>query len=191
MNGQGEARHSLGVEVADAEPDALVVACRDGDACAWRALYEANVDFVAATARRLGLPAAEVDDAVQETFVVAWQRLSTFRHGQVRNWLYRIASNVTLGRQRRRRLREWFNRVLPRAETAPSPEGVVGARSELEQVAALVAQLAEKKRIVFALAVLEGLSHAEIAQRLGCPEGTVRTRLHYAWIDFNRLRGAE
>src|SRR6478735_8750885 len=76
-------------------PDADVVAsCREGDTAAWRRLYDTHFDFAYRIARRLGLPDSDVEDAVHESFEIAFTRLDRFDHGQFSTWLYRIVANV-------------------------------------------------------------------------------------------------
>ncbi|MDX2014611.1 MAG: hypothetical protein SFW67_30715, partial [Myxococcaceae bacterium] len=67
---------ALATQVVDVPQEAgsLVGRCRAGDESAWRALYDGHFDFAWRTARRLGLPEADADDAVQEAFQVAWAR---------------------------------------------------------------------------------------------------------------------
>ncbi len=167
------------------EADPLVAACRAGDAGAWKALYETHYDFAWRTARRLGLPEADVEDAVQDAFRIAWEQLERFTWGRFTTWLYRIVANVVSERLRRTRVREFFGAFLGRADT--SLEAHVEARSTLRIVEQVLRKLTREKREVFALFEIEGLTHQEIAELIGVKVETVRTRLHYARRDFERL----
>lgn len=168
---------------------ALVGRCRGGDASAWRALYEAHFEFVYRISRRLGAPDSELDDVVQETFLVAFRRLDQFQTGRLSTWLFRIASNVASARHRRRRVRDAFAALFgPREEpTVRGPDQDYEAREAREQVSRVLSRMAPKKREVFALFELEGLSGEEVAERVGCKVDTVWTRLHYARRDFERI----
>lgn len=170
------------------EVDPLVQACRAGDTGAWEALYETHFDFAWRTARRLGVPQADVEDAVQDAFRIAWERLAQFTYGRFTTWLYRIVANVVSERLRRARVRDFFGGLLGRGEDAsPSVEAHVEARSSLRLVEQALRKLSHEKREVFALFEIEGLSHQEIAELTGVKIETVRTRLHYARRDFERL----
>jgi RNA polymerase sigma-70 factor (ECF subfamily) len=170
--------------------DPLVEACRDGRPGAFRALYEANFDFAWRTARRLGLPEADVDDAVQDAFRIAWEQLDRFTWGRFTTWFYRIISNVVSERLRRARVRDFFGGLLGRASREDddgSMQAQVEARHSLRAVERVLRKLSHEKREVFALFEFEGLSHQEIAELTGVKIETVRTRLHYARKDFERL----
>ncbi|MHB8879434.1 MAG: RNA polymerase sigma factor [Myxococcaceae bacterium] len=167
----------------------LVGRCRAGDASAWRALYDSNFDFVYRISRRLGVPDSELDDVVQETFLVAFRRLGSFESGRFSTWLFRITSNLASGRHRRRRVRETFQALFgPREEpVARGPDRELEASEARAHVSVVLSRMAPKKREVFALFELEGLSGDEVAERVGCKVDTVWTRLHYARKDFERI----
>jgi RNA polymerase sigma-70 factor (ECF subfamily) len=180
-SGEGDDRASADV--------ALVDRCRDGDAQAWRVLYDTHFDFVWRTARRLGAPEADAEDVAQEAFTVAFHRLGQFHYGRFGTWLYRIVANVVSSRMRRRKVRDFFAGFLGASEDthAPSVEGRVEARRTLAQVEQLLRLLTREKREVFALFEIEGLSHEQISELTGVKVETVRTRLHYARKDFDQL----
>jgi RNA polymerase sigma-70 factor (ECF subfamily) len=182
---------TVNVQPTEMPPDfELLAQCRAGDQAAWAALYEQHFEFVLRISRRLGTPEAEADDVVQETFVIAFRRLSTFSTGRFTTWLYRIAANVVSSRFRRRRVRDAFLSLFGRSEServAPAPDGEYESREAQAYVGGVLAKMAPKKREVFALYELEGLSGEEIAERIGCKVDTVWSRLHYARADFERL----
>src|SRR5205823_4929006 len=95
-------------------------------------------------------------------------------------------------RHRKRRIRGAIDQVLGTLGLIPtqpprSPEQDLEARQEEEHVREILGRMAPKKREVFALYELEGLSGEEIAERVGCKVETVWTRLHYARRDFRQL----
>jgi RNA polymerase sigma-70 factor, ECF subfamily len=166
-------------------PGDLVGRCRTGDEAAWRALYDEHFDFAWRTARRLGLPEADADDAVQEAFQVAWARLHTFSTGQFSTWLYRIVANVVAARLRKRRVRDVFDGLFGRGPTSAAfPEGQLEARHTLEKVERILRKLSREKREAFALHEIEGLTHEQISELTGARVETVRTRLFYARKEF-------
>ena len=117
-------------------------------------------------------------DLFMEAFFRAYVSLRSFdpRRG-FRPWLYRIATNVGFDWLRKQ------TRALPPADPAPEQPSVLDAVAERElsrRVAAIVADLPDDQRTAFILRHYQGLSYAEIATVCGCPEGTVRSRMHYA-----------
>lgn len=169
----------------------LLARCRAGEEAAWRELYQEHFPFVWKTARRLGIPEAERNDLCQETFLVAFRKLASFKEGRFTTWLYRIAANLASDRHRRRRVREALRALWGEGEVervAPAtPHSDFEAREAEALVGAVLARMAPKKREVFALYELERLSAEEIAERVGCKVETVWTRLHYARKEFQRI----
>jgi len=151
--------------------------------------------FVArVVARLLGPGDPDVDDVVQEVFLVVLRKLTSW-DGTCRltTWLYGIAWRVTSAHRRRKRLRSFFS--LDRdatlfdepADHRPSPEQTSMQDQAGREVYAVLDRLGAKKREVLILYELEGLSGTEIAELLRAKEGTVWTRLHHARRDFRRL----
>ncbi len=117
-------------------------------------------------------------DLFQEAFFRAYVNLGSFDpRRSFRPWLYRIATNVA---------RDWLrheSRALPAAAVdtgEPSVISIVEARDLARRVEGAVAELSEDHRLVVILRHYQGLSYAEIAEITGSPEGTVRSRMHYA-----------
>jgi len=144
--------------------------------------YAADIHHYAA--RRLGASAA--DDLVAETFLAAFRRRSSYDTGrsQARPWLYGIATTL-IARQRRSEQRLY--RALARTGLDPLPEPIadqvvrrVAAQGQQRRLAAALAGLSPADREVLLLLAWGGLSYDEIAEALGVPLGTVRSRLHRA-----------
>ena len=167
----------------------LVRKASAGDAAAFRVLYEGSFDFVFRSCRRLGLAEADAEDVTQETFAIAHRRLADFQTGRLDTWLYRIAANLVAARHRKVRVREALFSLWGKHEEplAPSPHGAVEAKRASHDVGQVLARMAPKKREVFALFELEGLSGEEVAERVGCKVATVWTRLWHARKDFERI----
>jgi RNA polymerase sigma-70 factor (ECF subfamily) len=168
----------------------LVERCRAGESPAWRELYDAHFDFVSRVARRLGTPASELDDVCQEVFLVAFRKLSDFRDGRLTTWLYRICANVVSDRHRRRRLRRtllefWRKPEEPTVDWTPDRE--YESREVEAAVSRVLERMAPKKREVFVLYEMEGLSGEAVAELVGCKLDTVWTRLHYARKEFEQI----
>ncbi len=165
----------------------LINRCRTGDQRAWNELYEVNYEFAWRTARRLGATEADADDTVQDAFHIAWRQLAQFTHGRFTTWLFRIVANVVSERLRRRKVRDAFASEAGAVRVTPGSHERIEARQLLEQLVPVINRLGSKKQEVFAMFELQGFTHAEIAAQIGANGQTVRTRLHYARKDFERL----
>lgn len=132
----------------------------------------------------LGVGAADIDDLVQETFLEVLRAAPRFDPGlPVKNWLCGIA--VILVRRHRRSLSRLAAQLLarvrlPRPESPPTPAAEFERDEELLRLQRAIDGLSEKKREVFILVTLEGLSSEAVARALDIPVPTVRTRLHHA-----------
>ena len=130
----------------------------------------------------LGEP-TDAEDVCQDAFVTAVERIHDLRDpAQFSGWLFQIVRN----RSRQFRRSEAIRRHLPldRSQTlaagGESP-ALAAERAELRaRLLAALAELPEERREVILLHDLHGWKHREIAERLGLPEGTVRSHLHHA-----------
>ena len=135
---------------------------------------------------------AEADDVVQETFLRAYRHWDTFQSGtSARAWLFTIARNVFLRmRERQSRRPETLDSELPRGIAEVSGDDVLHAVTEHdperrffssfidEEVTRAVEQLPADFREVVVLSDIEGLNYSEIADIVGVPLGTVKSRLY-------------
>ncbi len=158
----------------------------------WREFYDANWRWVFQVVRRLGGNDVDVEDAVQDVFVVLATKLHTFEgRSQLKTWIYRVCLNVTSEhrrrRQRQRRLEQAASVVAFWREGPTNTEGLIEARSDMELVYQLLSKMSKKKRQVFILREIEQLSGEEVAKILNIPAATVRTRLFHARKEFTRL----
>jgi RNA polymerase sigma-70 factor (ECF subfamily) len=155
-------------------------------------IYDVHFTFVWRTARRLGTPEANLDDVVQEIFIVAYRRQADFQgRSSLRTWLYGIVLNVV--RVHRRGLSAKHPQSL-RAEQRADPELLADSadgpheRAAKIQAARVIDRfldgLDDDKREVFVLAELEQLSAPEIASVVGAPLNTVYSRLRLARVEF-------
>jgi RNA polymerase sigma-70 factor (ECF subfamily) len=133
----------------------------------------------------------ELDDLVQEVFVIAFRGMDRFRgDAKLSTWLYRIAVNVALGRLRARSRKPPPASVEPEGDEASAegtPETLLAQREDVARVYRVLEHIAPKKRVVLVLHEIQGLDIKEIAEIVGAPLVTVRTRLHYARKEFYRL----
>jgi RNA polymerase sigma-70 factor (ECF subfamily) len=120
---------------------------------------------------------------VQEGFVRAYQELGRFRVGEpFRPWLLRIVTNLALNETRRRKrglaMLERFGRIAPRTE--PGPERIAAASEQSQEVIDAISRLPDDDRVILYLRYFLELSEADMAQAIGKPAGTVKSRLHRA-----------
>jgi len=156
----------------------LVEAAQRGDHEAFEVLATAAGDRLYAVARLILRASDLAEDAVQEALVCAWQQLPSLRDpDRFDAWLYRLVVNACADQGRQ--LRRWSNQVkaLPVASSIGDDTSVVANRDLLERG---FDRLKPEQRAVVVLHFYSGFSAAEIARMLGIPEGTARSRLHYA-----------
>lgn len=145
-----------------------------------REAFEAHGPFVCRSLRYLGVPEADLDDLVQEVFLVVSKRLNDYEErGRARSWLYSICSRVAHSQRRKVMRRRESEPVAEQAEAAPQQDQVE-EREALELGLKLLQQLPEQQREVFVLYEVEDMPMSEIAQALGCPLQTVYSRLYKA-----------
>jgi RNA polymerase sigma-70 factor, ECF subfamily len=133
---------------------------------------------------RLGVMAGDVDDLAQATFLIVMDAASSFRGGgAARAWLFGLAANVV--RRHRRSMARMAAHLAawarePREERPPPPSESLDAHERSVRAAHALARLSPKKREVFVMVTMEGLTAETAADALGIPVGTVWTRLHHA-----------
>lgn len=157
-------------------------------------LYEQHVDFVWRMALRLGVPAAQLEDVVQEVFLVLHRRRDEFRAASsVRTWIggivIRVARDFRRQGARQARRHEQLELVTP-LEPRDAHEALEAAEA-LAVALRLLEQLDEDQRIVFVLTEFEELSAREIAEMTGTNPNTVASRLRLARRRFDELVVAE
>lgn len=155
----------------------------------FRSFYGEHVEFVRRVVARLSGPTGDIDDAVQEVFLVALRKRTSFAgRAAPSTWLYAIAQRVVMAVRRRARVRRLFGLDLGAAHRpTETPQQIFEHREASERLYRLLEGISDKKRTVFVLAELEGLPGEEIARIVGCPVKTVWTRLHHARRELRML----
>ena len=173
----GSLDRSDGSEGEAAGEDASdVAAAASGDVRAFERVYRRHVARIHTTAARM-LGAEEADDATQDVFVRAWQRLGQFRgDSRFGTWLFRLALNVILSRRaglttRARRHVDDADLVDTLSAPSGSPELGVDFETAMQR-------LPPGMRQIFVLHDIEGYKHDEIAAMLGIAQGTSKSQLH-------------
>ena len=163
--------------------DAQLLARISSDATgeALRALYRAYAGELYGFALNALGDRGAAEEVVQEVFTRAWRHADAYdpSRGSVRTWLYQIARHAIIDMRRRASVRPALALHEPRDEQ--DPEGLSIERAMLGwQVASALEKLTPEHRQVIRLAHVQGLSVREIAEQLGLPEGTVKSRTWYA-----------
>jgi RNA polymerase sigma-70 factor (ECF subfamily) len=174
----------------------LVKLILERDAHAFETLFERYGEMIRRHIRRITGDDATAQDLLQEAFLRVWTRAAQWDgRGSFKAWLYRIATNLALNHLRTvRRRRElpldieddwdedegdlvpaWMADV-----SALGPDAAIEMAEEREQFQRLVHALPDEKRAVFRLVHEMEMTIRDAADELGIPEGTVKSRLHYA-----------
>jgi len=172
------------VELSDWQ---LVEKCQAGDGTAFEELvsrYHQKVFMVILGLMRNREDALEV---AQETFFRAFRKIKSFQGGSsFYTWIYRIAVNNAIDAQRKQKrnpldFHETMDELFAaRNEVAKDPFADVHDRQLRENMAQAINELTPEHKAVIVLRTLEGMSYRDIGEILGCSEGTVMSRLHYA-----------
>jgi RNA polymerase sigma-70 factor (ECF subfamily) len=168
----------------------LVQAARDGDAEAFGLLVRRHQKRIYRLAVHLLRNTAEAEDVTQDAFVRAYGALDRFDgRSEPYTWLYRIAVNLSLNAIRSRKTsRKATTPEDPRIEAVlvehrPSlsdPARQVADRRMALDLCDAIDDLSDTLRTTLVLVAVDGLSHSEASEILGCPEGTIAWRIHEA-----------
>jgi RNA polymerase sigma-70 factor (ECF subfamily) len=135
------------------------------------------------------LGAEEADDATQDVFVRAWQRLGQFRGDSAfGTWLFRLAVNVMLSR--REVVATRHRRHVEDAEVIDSLSSPAGSPELSMDFEAAMQRLPPGMRQIFVLHDIEGYKHDEIAEMLGIAQGTSKSQLHRVRMVLRRYLDA-
>jgi RNA polymerase sigma-70 factor (ECF subfamily) len=144
-------------------------------------VFDAHATFVWRVLRRLGVPDADAEDAVQEVFIVVHAKSREYEErGSIRSWLFAISRQVASHRHRSVARRERTRAALPEAPPPANPQELAMRGEAVALVQAFLSQLEESQAIVFYLADVEGLTAPEIAAALDVNLNTVYGRLRVA-----------
>jgi RNA polymerase sigma-70 factor (ECF subfamily) len=159
------------------EDDALLERLAAGDDAALRALFSRNAPWLAARLRAL-LPAPDVEDVIQETFLAVWRGARSYRpEGVAPAWIWGIARRqaAMMLRKRGAELRRASEGATGAGDEDPA--STASARTDLK---AAVSALGPAERDIWQLLYVEDRPVEEVAKRTGVPTGTVKSRSHRA-----------
>jgi len=176
------------VREADLE---LARRCREGDAAAFEALYQAHVGRVYNLLTRMVGSVHDAEDLLQEVFILVHKKLAGFRgDSSLATWIYRLTVNLCLDHLRGRQVRMARSTESLDVETAAEPSTIEPriptaiSRIDLERA---IQRLPNGYRAAFLLHDVEGLEHREVATILGVSEGTSKSQVHKARMKLRAL----
>jgi RNA polymerase sigma-70 factor (ECF subfamily) len=179
------------------EDEALIARLAAGDRSALGLLYDRYAGPVYALVLRIIADRQAAEDLLQEVFLRVWQRAATYQatRGRPLTWVLGIAHNLAIDEVRRRQRRpqgveerddatvDSLLAAMPSEE--PGPAEQAWERLCRAQISAALEQLPPAQRAIIELAYFEGYTQSQMAERLGEPLGTVKTRLR---LGMQKLR---
>jgi RNA polymerase sigma-70 factor (ECF subfamily) len=174
----------------------LIAASRDGDPTAFGALVRRYQDRLYRTVARIVDNPEDARDVVQEAFLHAFQAFDRFKGDSLLfTWLYRIAVNTAISLRRKRKAVLSIHAERPEVGTADPPDpseqsrpGHALERAEEEhRVRRALSQLSPEHRAVLVMKDMEDQKYEAMAETLGVPVGTIRSRLHRARLELREL----
>lgn len=175
---------------AQASEHKLIISALDGDQSAYGELVARYHRQVIGVVYRICGDMYLAEEAAQEAFIKAWQRLDRYEPERpFRNWVYRIAINAALDALRKQPHSLGLS-DFPLAAQQSGPESRVEFMERAEVVRRAVMELPEGARAALVLREYQQLSYQEISDILGIPLGTVMSRLNYARSALRRSLAA-
>src|SRR6187402_1522182 len=172
-------------------PDSLIEQCLSGDQAAWETIVRQNWRKVFNVAYKFVGKHDEAEDLTQDIFLKIFKALKTFdRRANFQTWIISISRNLCIDHYRSvRKERQTIARDVDSNDLQPaSVERGPYAQAEHQDLRALLRQALQKLPLTLRTAVvlrdLQELSYQEIADRLGLPEGTVKSRINRGRIEL-------
>jgi len=178
------------------EDDAILVAqAQRGDAGAFGRLVERYQDALFNGIYRMVSQREDAEDLAQEAFVKAFRGIASFEgRSSIYTWLYSIAINLVISFRRKTGSTRRLNPLplhegsdgsgwrLDVADDCEPPDGAAERRELRERIEQAIQDLDDDYRLVVVMRDIEGFDYDTIAELLGCPQGTVKSRLHRARV---------
>ena len=159
---------------------------------AFASLFEIFAPRVKAYMMKVGSDPASSEEITQETFIRVWRKAGQFdpKKASAVTWIFTIARNLRIDRLRKEN-RPTFDPDDPIfvPETSQTPLENIEQSDIVERVKASIGSLPQDQREVVQLSFIEGLSHQEIANAIGLPLGTVKSRLRLSFVKLRHALG--
>ena len=161
-----------------------------GDVEAFRKLFQSYAPRVKSYMMRQGADSNTAEELAQETMLTVWRKAALYsgEKGSATTWIFTIARNLRIDRLRREMT--WVALPEGHNEEASSdalPDEVLSEQERKVRVQKALSVLPADQLEVVSLSYIEGLSHSEIAERLGLPLGTVKSRMRLAYQKIREL----
>lgn len=151
-------------------------------------VYDAYATFVWRSLQRMGVPTSDLEDALQEVFIVVHRKLPQYdaERAKLSTWLFGISLNVARKHRTRSRLTFGFD-IDAQVGNNGNQETLLQSRQQAERLNTILGKMKPEHSATFVMFELEALSCQEIADLTGVPVGTVYSRLHKAREQFKEL----
>lgn len=177
-------------KVRDEWSSVLASLSESRDKAAFARLYEYFAPRVKAYIIRFGMPVASAEELTQESMLAVWRKAHLYNRSKASasTWIFTLARNQCIDRLRREKAMEY---ELPEEEADPDQRHY-GEHAVLEhRMEDAISTLPEAQAQVLYLSYYEGKSHSEIADQLGIPLGSVKSRLRLAFSKLKAFWGEE
>lgn len=185
----GNAVTSPGPDPTADDPAELVRRVAESrDRAALTALFSLFAPRLKAMLLRLGLEGTQAEDLCQEALLTVWRKAHLYSpdKGAVSTWIFTIARNLRIDLLRRQSSRPYVDlEGIEVASDSPLGSALVEQSQVVSRVTQALSALPDEQREVVRLSFVEELAHSEIAERIGIPLGTVKSRMRLA---YDRLR---
>jgi RNA polymerase sigma factor (sigma-70 family) len=175
-------------DATQAQLAAALARCAGGDRAALKVIYDIEAARMVGVARRMLRRQDLAEEAVQDAFLRVWRAARSFdaQKGAARTWLYAILRNCafTILRDEGR-----FAEDEKSDDAAPAAQSAVTRLPESSALRRCLEQLDAQRRTVVVLAYVHGLSHGELAGKLGVPLGTVKSWVRRSLISLQECMG--
>lgn len=166
----------------------LMTAVRNGDPSKLGVLFERHHKSLYNFFLRQSMGPDSAEDLVQDVFYKMLRHRGTYKGtSEFRTWMYKIAVNTKIDYLRKHRHRKQETQIHDSiAAGDPSPENEAVANNEKDLLMKALDRLSDEKREALILKRFENMKYEEIAEVVGCKEGTVKARVHWALRDLAR-----
>jgi RNA polymerase sigma-70 factor (ECF subfamily) len=174
----------------------LITECREGNSAAFGELVSRYQDRLYNTVLRLVVNGEDARDVVQEAFLHAYQSLHSFKGDSLFfTWLYRIAINTAISMKRKQKpmlriqaIGDEKNAIDPLDSSEINrPDHAIQLAEEERRVHDALSKLSAEHRAVLVMKDMDGIKYEEMAETLGVPVGTIRSRLHRARLELRDI----
>lgn len=180
-------------EIDPTDLEDWIAGCAAGDRTSLARLYESESGRMLGVATRILKRRALAEEAVQDAFVQIWRNAGSYdpRYGQPKAWIYAILRNRALNILRSESRTDLVEDPvdLERPSEDEDPEAAVARLSDAGALKRCLERLDARRRAAIVLAYTQGLSHGELAGRLGMPLGTVKSWIRRSLITLKECLG--